>query len=70
MEPETLLGIRHSLYDAQRNLEFAIAQGTDSDGRDNSQPFGNPEIAPRHDPLQRFVNHIRGQEKRAIPDIL
>lgn len=59
LEPETLLGIGYLLYGAQRNLEFATAQGADSDGRDRSQPFGNPEIALRHDPLQSFANHIR-----------
>src|ERR1700730_1044839 len=59
LEPETLLGISYPLYGAQRNLEFAIAQRTDTDDRDSSQPFSNPEIALCHDPLQRFANRNR-----------
>ena len=62
LEPETLLGISYPLYGAQRNLEFVIAQRTDTDDRDSSQPFSNPEIALRHDPLQKFANHIRAMK--------
>ena len=70
LEPETLLGIGYPLYGAQGNLEFATAQGADSDGRDSSQPFGNPEIALRHDPAPKICKPYQRQEKRTIPDIL
>ena len=50
LEPETLLCVRNSLHRSQRNLELAIAEGTDSNGGNLTKPLDSSKIAFRHRP--------------------
>ena len=43
--PETLLRVRNPLQCSHRHLELAIAKSTDSDDRDGTEPFNDPEIS-------------------------